>query len=559
MAQAQNAFPRQPATSASASHSDHATGNSAAHARTDAAEGVLLPDAPAPKAAPVPAPPAAKPAQPATPVATAPTPSATTPAASPPANHDAVVSPAPVPQATAAPAATDADSPIQKDADSFGLNIQHLAVGMPLDQFGPNLAVLPAEDGHKCVGLNGVADSVAHFPGMDFKTFTINAKIAYNFPIHEGGRVAARLMTFTLGPAAERRLTVSITQAEAEPPMARFSLSGPSLAPDMLCAKKPVRWREDLSGAVSDLVIKKEAAGLRFEYDGQLICTSPLDPSLTLTAFATDLVNARTLIADMTLTRLPDTPQPGSPHPGHFYSTEALGQPFPPASLSHNDGLTRIDVSRLSTGMPIGAFNQNLVVLGDEEGKYVASTAPTGSDLLFPVEAATDYSVDILIKNAFVLSDRNNRTDSFFLFTIAYKNGIKEVYSVNLTRNDKFVWNSRYFISRIGGDTMNWTVSTDYRPWNNALDFNEYKVIKEKNLVRFFFNGEFIRNERTLGDAITSVKVVLRQNERLYDVLVRDLERIRENKDNKGNNAVSKEHGRNEATPPPAGNGEGHG
>ncbi|WP_428560324.1 MAG: hypothetical protein ACP59X_16310 [Solidesulfovibrio sp. DCME] len=522
-----------------------------AAAATVAATTPTAPAASAAAAAPVPA---ATPTASSTPAATTAQPGAVVAAASS-ASAATVAHPAPAAPATEAMGAADPDSPVKKDANSFGLNIQHLDIGVPLDQFGPSLAVVPAEDGHKCLGLNGVEDSVAHFPGMDFKTFEINTKIAYNFPIHEGGTVTARLMTFTLGPTAQRRLAVTITQAEAEPPMARFSLAGPSLAPDMLCSKKPVRWREDLPGAVSDLVVKKEAAGLRFEYDGQLICTSPLDPSLALTEFTADLVNARTLVSDVTLTRLPDTPEPGSPHPGQFYTAEALGQPLPPATISHKDGLTRIDVSRLSSGMPVGTFNQNLVVLDDEEGKYVASTSPQGSDVLFPVDAATDYSVDILIKNAFVLSERNNRTDSFFLFTISYKNGIKEIYTVNLSRNDKFVWNSRYFINRMGGEAMNWTVSTDYRPWNNALDFNEYKVIKEKDLVRFFFNGEFVRNERTMGDAITAVKVVLRQNERLYDVLVRDLSIIRENKAQK---AALKERELNKAAPPPAGNGGGH-
>ncbi len=153
----------------------------------------------------------------------------------------------------------------------------------------------------------------------------------------------------------------------------------------------------------------------------------------------------------------------------------------------------------------------------------MASTSPKGSNVLFPAPPVEDFSVDILIRNAFDLSEREGRTDRFFLFTINYKSGIKEVYTLNLTRNENYVWHSRYFISRSGPKIMAWTAATDYRPWNNSLDFNEYKVIKEKGLLRFFFNGEFIRNETSKGDAVESVKVNLRENERLYDVIVRDL------------------------------------
>ncbi|MHC1711429.1 MAG: hypothetical protein AB9872_04675 [Solidesulfovibrio sp.] len=404
----------------------------------------------------------------------------------------------------------------------MGLNIQHLDIGMPLPVFGKNLAVVPAQDGHKCVGLNGVNASEASFSGKGFKNFQIDAAINFNFPFREGKTFSKELLSLRLGTSAQRTFMVTIKQGEAEPPMAVFSLAGPKLAPDMFCTTKPLRWKEDMPDATTKLLVKKETGAIRFEYNGELVCTSPLDPSLPLTGFSAPLaVNAR--IYDMALTQLPDAGAPGASDPGHTATAEGQEQAFPSAEIGQSNGVTHFDLSKLSSGTPVGALGKNLVVLDDEEGKYIASAAPEGSYVLFPGQTGKDFSVGILIKNAFVLNKRNENTDRFFLFRVNYKNGIRELYAISLTRTSDLIWRSRYFISRGGADSMDWSVATDYRPWNNAIDFNEYKVIKEKNLLRFFVNGEFIRSEKTLGDAFESVKVDLRGNERLYDIIVRDL------------------------------------
>jgi hypothetical protein len=403
-----------------------------------------------------------------------------------------------------------------------GLNIQHLDIGMPLPVFGKNLAVVPALDGHKCVGLNGVNASQASFTGKNFKNFKIEANINYNFPLREGHSFKTELLSLRLGTSAERTFVVTITQGEAEPPMAVFSLAGPSLAPDMFCSPKPLRWKEDQPDATSALVVKKEAGSIRFEYGGDLICTSPLDPSLTLTSFAAPLAGTAR-IYDMAVIKLPDATAPGAHAPGQAATEEAQEQPFPAAETTHANGVTRFDLTKMTPGSPVGGLGKNLIVLDDEEGKYVASSSPEGSYVLLPAETGQDFSVSIIIKNAFVLSDRTDRTNHFFLFRVNYKNGVKELYTTDITRPANSVWRNRYYISRSGPDLMDWTASTDYRPWNNALDFNEYKVIKDKDLIRFFFNGEFIRSEKTMGDVLESVKVDLREHERLYNIIARDV------------------------------------
>lgn len=425
-----------------------------------------------------------------------------------------------------------------------GLNIQHLGIGIPLPTFGKNLAVVPAPDGHRCVGLNGVNESTVAFKGKHFRNFKIEAQMNYNYPYQEGTTFKRHLLTMRLGDSAERSFDVTISQGEAEPPMAVFSVSGPALAPDMFCSPKPIRWREDMPDATTHLRIKKEAGSIRFEYDDQLVCTSPLDPNLTLTGFSVPLTgNAR--VYDMALILLPDTPPTaeaakgtaGAPGAGTKASgaadgstaingrgatEEAQEEPFPAAEIARADGLTHIDLKRLSTGSPVGGIGKNLIVLDDEEGKYVASASPQGSYVLLPAATGKNFTVSILIKNAFVLSERTGRTDHFFLFRVNYKNGVKELYTTDITRPSNILYRNRYYISRSGPDMMGWTAATDYRPWNNALDFNEYKIIKEKNLLRFFFNGEFIRSERTMGDVLESVKVDLREHERLYDIRVQD-------------------------------------
>ena len=401
------------------------------------------------------------------------------------------------------------------------LNIQHLDIGIPLPLLGKNLAVVPAIDGHKCVGLNGVSAASATFAGKGLKSFQIEAALNCNLPFREGTTFSSELLSLRLGTAAERRLLVTIKQGEAEPPMAVFSLAGPKFATDMYCSSKPLRWKEDQPDATTNLLVKKEAGAIRFEYDGELVCTSPLDPNLPLTTFSAPLTN-NGRVYNMVLTQLPDT-LPGATPSGQA-AGEAREQPISSADMSQANGLTRIDLTKLTPGTPTGSLGKNLIVLGDEEGKYIASATPEGSYVLLPVQdTGKDFSVGILIKNAFVLNTRSGSTDRFFLFRINYKNGISELYAINLTRSPDIVWRSRYFISRSGQDKMDWTVGTDYRPWNNALDFNEYKVIKEKELIRFFVNGEFIRSEKTLGDVLASVKVDLRANERLYDIIVRDL------------------------------------
>lgn len=441
-----------------------------------------------------------------------------------------------------ADASDDPNAPMRQTPDAdrtvrVGLNIQHLGIGIPLPTFGKNLAVVPAPDGHRCVGLNGVRDSEVYFKGKHFRDFKIEARMQYNFPLREGTTFKSRLLSMRLGDSAERSFDVTISQGEAEPPMALFSVSGPALAPDMFCSTRPIRWREDMPDATTLLRIQKEAGSIRFEYDGQLVCTSPLDPTLTLSRFSVPLVGDGR-IYDMALYLLDTDPTVeaakgkkgraakgkagGTAINGRGATEEAQEEPFPAAEIAHDDGLTHLDLKRLSPGSPVGGVGKNLIVLHDEEGKYLASASPQGSYVLLPATTGKDFTIRILIKNAFVLSDRTGRTDHFFLFRINYKNGVKELFTTDITRPTNILYRNRYYISRSGPDMMDWTAATDYRPWNNALDFNEYKIVKQQGLIRFFFNGEFVRSEKSMGDLLESVKVDLREHERLYDIRVRD-------------------------------------
>lgn len=477
--------------------------------------------------------PAPQPPKPATPPATDKPPAAAVTPAKPGATVTPVKPGAGTPQATTAakgaPKGADPGNALAETSEAsvttqVRLNIQHLDIGIPLDFFGENLAVVPAGDGHKCVGLNGVNFSRAFFTGKDFKNFTLEAKVDYAFPIAEGRTVNAELLSLLLGATIRRTLSVTITQQLAEPPMAVFSLGAGQYASQMQCSPRPVRWKEDIPGFITNLTVTKNGGSLDFAYNGETVCTAPVSPpSLTLNEFSATLEN-QARIYDMVLTKNGDSDIPGVPSATGPATEAAQEQPFPVAETAHADGETRFNLSKLPTGAPIGGFGRNLIVMQDEEGKYVASTAKDGTYVLLPADPAKNFSASFLVKNAFTRSDRSGDTSQFFLFTLNYKNGISEMFTLNLTRPDGTNWQSRYFISRSGPpDVMSWTDSTDYRAWDNALDFNEYKVIKEKNLIRFFFNGEFIRSQKTLGDAFASIRVNLRPGERLYDVIVRDL------------------------------------
>lgn len=403
----------------------------------------------------------------------------------------------------------------------FRLDLSSYNIGSLLPRFGPVAVVLPDRDGKKGIGLNGLAQGEIDFPGQKLRDFALTVLTDYRLPIREGVNIEANLMTVLLGESTQRQLTVNLSQAEAEPPKAVFSLTGPQLAPGMFCYQVPMYWEE---GQLTKLTLEKRSGSLRIIYNGKLLCTSPIDDKLTLTGYSVRL-GADSVIHDVELLEVPT---------GYEVVTESLpptvGEPIEEAEPEKpgprpepEPGVTSFDYYARSPGSPSKDYGANMVILRDEEGKYLTPTNAAGANVKLVAPTGPRFSTDILVKNAFPLSESQNTTNRLFLFTLIYKNGVREVYSLTLVQDPNFIWQSSYTISRSGPDIMNWSATTDFRPWDNALNFNDYKVVKNGANLTFFFNGEFIRTEPSKGDALAAVEMPLRHEERLYDIVVRDL------------------------------------
>jgi hypothetical protein len=202
-------------------------------------------------------------------------------------------------------------------------------------------------------------------------------------------------------------------------------------------------------------------------------------------------------------------------------------------------GVTCFEFHDQQLGSPSAKYGANVVLLRDDEGKYLSPTVHEGANIRLEALAGPKFSVRILAKNNFPLTRRQETVDRFFLFTLKYKNGTSELFRINLKQDTDFVWQSRYSISRSGPEIMNWTATTDFRPWNDAMNFNEYKVVHNGSHISFFVNGEFVRTETSRGDTLAAVEMPVRFEERLYDIIVQDM-----------SGSTSEDQARDSASPP---------
>ncbi len=125
----------------------------------------------------------------------------------------------------------------------FRLDLGDIERGMPLDDYGEDLAVVQGAKGQNVMGLNGVDGSVAEFPGCGLRNFELRAGLSFNFPVGEGMKpVSKTLLTMRLGESTRRKLKVEISQPEYSPPLATFSMGGPKLAPSMYCSPSYYIW-----------------------------------------------------------------------------------------------------------------------------------------------------------------------------------------------------------------------------------------------------------------------------------------------------------------------------
>ncbi len=406
-----------------------------------------------------------------------------------------------IPVSTNRPISSEA----QRVGPQYSLDFNGLAIGSPLPQYGEDLAVVPADNTTLAMGLNGVNESIAIFDGHRLAHFRTSATVMFNFP-NSANEETETLISYDFSGDLTRQLRVKIeTSAKDGKTWAFFSLRGGQYSPDMLCGPKKIRWDE---GKPKTIVLEKQQGALRFYVEDELVCGAPVSDSTVLRDFNIHM-SYGALIYAVELDELPQTPTPSSAAPKR-----------PPVEQRGDDTVYRVSMADKKPGDPYTLYGPNIIVMRDEQGKYLACSSKDGSNLSFPATTTDAFGVDILIRNQFPLSDRAGWTDRFALFTLVYKNGIKESFSLNVTEDENYQLAGRYFISRSGPNIMGYTSSTDWISWVNAVDFNEFKILKNNGIIRLFYNGKFIRNEPTKGDTLIGINIPLRYGDRLYDIIV---------------------------------------
>jgi len=449
----------------------------------------------------------------------------------------------------------------------FDLDVSSFAIGTPLSEFGVELAVVAGRHGQKCLGLNGVQASQAIFRGHTPKDFECIVTADFNLPIDEGQTFSAQLLSLKLSDGLVRTVDITLSQEEAAPPQAFFSLAGPPLAPQKPCTNVAVPWK---TNKLTTLKLDKASGSLRIFYNDRLLCGSPIAENQALREFSVFLgpaakiydVMIRELSPAEMETPLPVTAstappaQSGSPSAtppaGSAPATAASGSPTPapgattapgatattqppptgdqgavaplpaaPPRWLDEPGMTRFDLRIDTPGAVLTSYGDDVVVRRDNEGKYLAAPTQREVRVRYPVKGGKDFKLDVIISNVFDLNIREGYVGRYNLFNIRYKNGVTDYFTINLFQDESFVWQSRYSISSVGPSSTD-RANTNFFPWDNGLNFNNYTVIKSPGMIKFFSNGEFVRTEPSQGDEMVSVEMPLRYNERLYNVIVRD-------------------------------------
>lgn len=188
------------------------------------------------------------------------------------------------------------------------------------------------------------------------------------------------------------------------------------------------------------------------------------------------------------LGRLPDAPPPAGPKVAY-----------------------QLDLKGQDAGDPVPEWGKDIGVFTDFQGKCLGSTAPKGATALFPLTTGQDFDVSIFVANVFDLPQKPGKSARFPLFSLRYENGLWEDYSLIAGYDDKLQPQAVYRVGSIVTNTL---------PWIDAVNFNEYKVVKRGSLMKLFVNGQFVFYFSTGGNSLTGVRLPLPWKARLYDLVV---------------------------------------
>lgn len=188
--------------------------------------------------------------------------------------------------------------------------------------------------------------------------------------------------------------------------------------------------------------------------------------------------------------------------------------PGPAETLAETTRATwSLDLSQYSPGQPVPQFGKNLVVYKDANGKSLGPNSRDGAMAVLPVSSSENFSLRVLVARGMSYDFLYDKTYEFFRVHFDNKTWEQAAFVMSMDDDNNPM---AYFQSRLQ--------SSETFPWDMAVNFNDCLLIKQQGRIRFFFNGRFILNYPTSGGSLTQVRVPLQWDDRLYNVLIKNLD-----------------------------------
>lgn len=187
------------------------------------------------------------------------------------------------------------------------------------------------------------------------------------------------------------------------------------------------------------------------------------------------------------------------------------GKPEPLAQTSGADW--SLDLSKYAPGQPVTEFGKNLIVYKDANGKSLGANSRDPALAILPVQSSQDFTLRVLVARKMSYDFLYNQTIEFLRFHFSNKKWDQVAYEMSVDDDNNPI---AYFQSRLA--------SSDVFPWEMAQNFNDCYLVKQNGMIRFFFNGRFVMTYPTEGTGLTEVRVPLQWDDRLYNVLVKNLD-----------------------------------
>jgi len=172
-----------------------------------------------------------------------------------------------------------------------------------------------------------------------------------------------------------------------------------------------------------------------------------------------------------------------------------------------------LNLTSYSEGQPAPDFGKNLQVYNDPNGKSLGPVSREGALAVIPVTSSNDFALRVLVARTLSYDFLYSETIEFLRFHFANKKWEQVAFVMSMDDKNSPV---AYYQSRLQ--------ASETFPWDMAVNFNDCYLIKQNGQIRFFFNGRFVLAYPTEGTSLTEVRVPLQWDDRLYNVLVKNLD-----------------------------------